>query len=152
MEAEELGINPKAWAGAMQRAAREPGAPSFALKGPVSLQVRKRRPGPVATMTVTHPFMGGEKFRVAGMTCEAVMVQDAVQINVQLQPATTDLAGEISGMTLPLAECIEWLEGFEAFAQSHEKAVAASVGKPAPKSRAERTVAQREENPLFGAW
>lgn len=152
LEAERLGINPKAWTAAMQRACREPGAPSFKMRGPVSLQVRTRRlSGTTAVARGTHYFVGDEALRVTGLTVDTDPMADAVLISVLLQPATTDLAAEIAGLTLTLSECMELLEGFEDFATSHQMAVAPARAEK-PMTIAQRTEALREENPLYGAW
>lgn len=147
----ESGINLKAWLGAIQRTAREENK-VFAINGPMQLQVRRRRTGSVgpATSTSSHAFFGGERFRIGGVLAEEMVAEDCVKILVSLVPADLELAGQISGMTLPLQDCFANLEGFEEWVGSFDawKDVppAAKKAKPLPLKE------ERAANPMWGAW
>ena len=149
MEVESAGINVKAWLGEMHKAARAPGGPTFSLKGPCTLDVRKRRTGGVGgtVSKARYAFMGGEEFRIGGIVADRDDRNDSIFISVTLTPAKMALASEISGMSLSLLECIELLEGFEAWSET--------FGEVKYKEPAKKPLSlsdQRESNAMWGAW
>lgn len=147
-EVSRYGLNIKRWLGEMQLASREVGAPTFALKGPVSLQVRYRRgTGPTAVTTRSKAFLGGEVFRVSGLAADYQNTSDTYFLSVSLAPANTQLAGEISGMTLTLLECVTMLEGFEEWMAAFESAKYAELSKKPPSIKE-----VHEANPVWGSW
>ena len=125
----ERKIHLKTWLHELQVGGKAENAPSFPLSGPVTLPTRKRnarpRPGEAAMVTSRHPYMGGEKFKLTGVSSEKNR-DDAFLINVVMTPATTDLAAQgISGMTLPLEDAMRYFDGITAFA---EGALKSAVG------------------------
>lgn len=149
-EIRDTGINIKSWLGEMQRAAKGPEGPSFPLKGPCTLSVRKRRVVALTASTSTsmHAFMGGEEFRIGGIVAENLISEDAIDIRVTLIPAKMALAAEMSGMTLAMDKCVEYLEGFEEWMGSFSEAMYAQSKTARPVPVAE----QREANTMWGSW
>lgn len=156
----ERKIHLKTWLHELQVGGRAENAPSFPLSGPVTLPTRKRksamprpRPGEAAMVTSRHPYMGGEKFKLTGVSSEKNR-DDAFLINVVMTPATTDLAAQgISGMTLPLEDAMRYFDGLTAFA---ERALKSAVGitpgiehSGAPKRKA---ITKEEVAESWGTW
>lgn len=149
------GINLKAWLGEMQRASRGESAPVFALKGPCTLKVRKRRfsgnynapPSGAATTTVTHAFFGGEEFRIGGVTSDKSALDQTFLISVTLTPAKMTLSKEMSGMSLTLSECCELLSGFEEWCDSF-----GNFKYQEPEKKPPSLAEQREANTMWGSW
>lgn len=153
-EAIERGINLKTWLSAMQRAAKSPEAPILTVKGPMKLKVRTRAfAGRTASTTTSWTFVGDEAFRIASVYTEQDMRKDAVLIGMSFTPVDTDLAGQISGITMPMAEAIEAFDGLEQFvnfiaaqpdAVSDRGALASRP--PAPEYK------PRPDTPERGSW
>jgi len=147
-ELADKGINLKAWLGAVQRAAKGPDAPTFALGGPITLDVRTRRTGgTVATAKGRWAFMGGEEFKIGGISSDRSASTESISITVTLVPAKMSLAAEISGMSLTLQECLDQLDGFEQWLESFD-----NVKYEEPQMRPAPVKDQREANPMWGSW
>lgn len=153
----ERKIHLKTWLHELQVGGRAANAPSFPLSGPVTLPTRKRnarpRPGEAAMVTSRHPYMGGEKFKLTGVSAEKNR-DDAFLINVVMMPATSDLAAQgISGMTLSLEDAMRYFDGITAFA---EGALRSAVGitpsiehSGAPKRK---VITKEEVAESWGTW
>jgi hypothetical protein len=142
------GINIKRWIAEMQKAARGPEAPTFELKGACVLNVRSRRAtGTVAVKSKNMPFVGGEKFRLSSFVDEYDPSRMTHTVSIALVPATPSLAGEISGLTLSMIECVSLLEGFEDWVGTFASAKYAEPSKKPPSIKEEH-----EANPSWGSW
>jgi hypothetical protein len=148
-ELAESGIDLKGWAGSMQRAGRAPGAPSFAIKGPCLLDVRKRIGSTVGKSG--HNFIGGELFKLASLNVTKKDHEGSFLVEMMFIPATMDLVTDLTGMTLTMAEAFELLDDLEEFALEHmgsKAPVKATAVKKAPVSAA----AAHESNASWGSW
>lgn len=154
----ESKIHLKTWLSQLQVKGKEAGAPSFALSGPVSLPVRRRRasprPGEPAMVSGNFPFMGGEKFKLSGASQERDRSQNGQVISLLMTPATTDLAAQgISGMTIPLADALANFDGLEDFVNSVKKDSVGVTpglvhsGAPKPKVITKEAISEK-----WGAW
>lgn len=145
------GINLKRWLGAIQRTAKEEDK-IFAINGPMQRQVRRRssKPGGPLVKSGQHSFMGGEKFRIGGISTEEKVMDRSIEITVTLVPADLALAGQISGMSMTLQDCFACLEGFEDWVGSFDewRHLPSSTPRVKPKSLNE----ERSANPMWGAW
>lgn len=139
------------WMRNMQKIAKH-NSPVFALKGPVVLPVRKRHHalpsirGTVASALGSHPFLGDEKLRLTGVYTEEDRVNRGKLMGATLVPVSIGMTATISGLSLPLSECILHLEGFEEWTKEPSVASLTAVKKEKPKP------ASREENPMWGMW
>lgn len=150
-EVESAGVNLKAWLGAIQREAKE-GNLSFALKGPVSRQVRVRRSG-AGTMARTHAFFGDEQFRIGGVVSDHDATTGDILVSVTLIPAKMELAAQMSGMTMTLDECFIHLEGFEDWAGTFNAIKHLELAEPGKPVKKRLTLQEeRELNPMWGRW
>ena len=153
----ERKIHLKTWLHELQVGGRAANAPSFPLSGPVTLPTRKRnarpRPGEAAMVTSRHPYMGGEKFKLTGVSAEKNR-DDAFLIDVVMTPATTDLAAQgISGMTLPLEDAMRYFDGITAFAEGALKsAVGITPGIEHPGAPKRKVIAKEEVAESWGTW
>ncbi len=134
----------RGWTRNMQLLAKQD-SPVFALKGPVSLPVRRRR-ATGGVSTGNHAFFGDEKLKLTGIYTEDRSVEDRVLVGATLVPVSMEMAASISGLSLPLSECMLHLEGFEEWTKS-----TASTQTAAPKKEKPKAI-PREENPMWGAW
>ncbi len=153
----ERKIHLKTWLHELQVRGKAANAPSFEISGPVSLPTRKRnarpRPGEAAMVTSNHPYMGGEKFKLTGVSAEASK-EGGFLINVVMTPATTDLAAlGLSGMSISLEKAMVHFDGLTAFA---EEAMKAAVGitpgiehSGAPKRK---VITKAEVAESWGTW
>jgi hypothetical protein len=153
----KLGVNLKAWAGAMQTAGRGPQAPRFKVNGPRSMVVRKRRQpvgnghsgpgqsGP-ATYTGEYPFIGHEEFCLGGITVTSS--DSGFGLMAQFTPVGSELMQTVSGMTVPLALAFEHFEGLHTWAMQF-----ASAKPPAAKlTPAQQLETDHANNTSWGAW
>lgn len=150
-EALERGIDVRAWAAAMQRMAREPETKPFGLKGPITLNVRKRRPsGPMATSVSRYAFIGHEVFRLSGVSQELDAAKRGRTISMQFTPIDLELVKEVSGMTLTLDHAMNAFDGLEEWCMSMQ--MAAGVVAPGEARTAARPADERAANPVWGSW
>lgn len=153
----ERKIHLKTWLHELQVGGKAANAPSFSLSGPVTLPTRKRnarpRPGEAAMVTSRHPYMGGEKFKLTGVSAEKNR-DDAFLINVVMTPATTDLAAQgISGMTLPLEDAMRYFDGITAFAEGALKsAVGITPGIEHSGAPKRKVITKEEVVESWGTW
>ena len=153
----ERKIHLKTWLHELQVGGKAENAPSFPLSGPVTLPTRKRnarpRPGEAAMVISRHPYMGGEKFKLTGVSAEKNR-DDAFLINVVMTPATTDLAAQgISGMTLPLEDAMRYFDGITAFAEGALKsAVGITPGIEHSGAPKRKVITKAEVAESWGSW
>ena len=153
----ERKIHLKTWLHELQVGGKAENAPSFPLSGPVTLPTRKRnarpRPGEAAMVTSRHPYMGGEKFKLTGVSAEKNR-DDAFLINVVMTPATTDLAAQsISKMTLPLEDAMLYFDGLTAFAEGALKsAVGITPGIERSGAPKRKVITKEEVAESWGTW
>lgn len=153
----ERKIHLKTWLHELQVGGKAANAPSFPLSGPVTLPTRKRntrpRPGEAAMVTSRHPYMGGEKFKLTGVSAEKTR-DDAFLINVVMTPATTDLAAQgISGMTLPLEDAMRYFDGLTAFAEGAlRSAVGITPGIEHSGAPKRKVITKEEVAESWGTW
>jgi hypothetical protein len=95
---------------------------AFPLKGPVTLNVRTRRPAGTsalsgrarpATTSSTYPFLGGEELRITSLIVTALAHEHAIRLSVSLVPTALKMQTEFSGLSLPVDDAGNHLEGFE---------------------------------------
>ena len=153
----ERKIRLKTWLHELQVGGKAANAPSFPLSGPVTLPTRKRnarpRPGEAAMVTSRHPYMGGEKFKLTGVSSEKNR-DDAFLISVVMTPAATDLAAQgISGMTLPLEDAMLYFDGLTAFAEGALKsAVGITPGIEHSGAPKRKVITKEEVAESWGTW
>jgi hypothetical protein len=152
LELEQKGINLKQWLSAIKRACLGPDAPTFEIKGPMTLKVRERRK--VGASLTNYIFMGGEKFRLADVYANMRVQDHSYDVGASFAPVDLKLAAEISGVTLPLAECLDAFDGLEAFVErlAEDPHAVTERGALAPRPTAAATYERRPEHIERGSW